>query len=99
MLFVVVIFVLLSPITDISLNLCPDGLGLLFQQMFLKIPPKSTVIHPPFVEIYYKNLNSPLSKLRSSLYTHIVKLPSAVGCTCHILQHQFFESYLTCVCY
>jgi hypothetical protein len=40
--------------------------------MFLLIPPKPTVIHPPSVEIYYKNPKYPLS-------AHIVKFSKALG--------------------
>ena len=52
-----------------------NGIGLPFQQMFLVIPPKPTVIHPLFVKIYTKNFCSPLSALCSPLYAHILEFP------------------------
>ena len=54
-----------------------NGIGLPFQQMFLLIPPKPTVIRPLSVKIYSKNpkSRSPNSALRSPLYAHILKFP------------------------
>src|ERR1700738_5575682 len=46
-----------------------NGIGLPFQQMFLVIPPKPTVIHQLSIKIYTKNFYSPL-------YAHILEFPS-----------------------